>query len=182
MINLLLCKNCSYIISQANEIKYFSSNLEIISLKTIPLTVSFEKSKIISSIEPYDIYCIYMPLLCFDCGMFLGKKYVTFNQYLIENCIENSFNTKYIIKKEWPIHGNEINKKNISSEMKVKEKDENDFRCYPIQIFNSFLILPEFLESEYFLQKKHMKLFLKRIETLEYKINEFLTIIRNEKF
>jgi len=52
MLNLFLCKNCLSIISDANNIEYFSSNNEILALKKMVYTISFDNIPI-NSLDNY---------------------------------------------------------------------------------------------------------------------------------
>ena len=185
MINLLLCKKCSNIISVAKNIKYFSSTIEIISLKTLPQMISIESNaNPTSSLDSYDLYCVYSAIFCKDCNMPIGKKYLTFNQYLLDNCIDNVFFTPNILRKDCSFVKN-INETHIfqSKELLNFEVLEglNKSKCKLIPFSQSILVLSRFLDSEFVLQKKKMKAILKRIKCLEDQSNEIILLISQAK-
>lgn len=179
MISLLLCRNCLSIITDSNNIKYFSNNNETLALKTMVSTIYFEDIPI-NSLKIYDKYCVYFIINCADCKIPIGKKYLTFNQYLLNNMIEFAINTTNIITKPFKFEEFVKEKNNKNTFLKNESKNFENLRFQQVEVVDfsqCFLILTDFLDSAYALHKNRMKIILKRIKKLEALINQIVNFL-----
>lgn len=181
---LIRCKNCKNILLNNQHIKFYSIIQEIIKIDVLPTSINRNSCNKISSLEDYDKYCVYFEINCNICFLIVGKEYITFNPFLIENSIKFSIQTKYIEHKDYIIE-EKSNMKNSDTEGILNPIENIGFsKLYIIDFSSNFFIFEKFFHLYYKIHKKNMKKMLSRIQLMEEKINIlilFLAKLNNSK-
>ena len=174
-MNVLVCAQCRGIIFDGSKVICCREN--DIFLNFLPQTVFFKpESEPLFKNNGIDAYCFFYELFCRDCFLKIGKKYVTFNNYLINNEIQVSVEQTTILVKELDFSYFREKKLQISQKSTIsekKEKIENNF-ISALDVNEEIFGLPGFINSVRALQTIRMKKFLQRISLLEEIIDKTL--------
>jgi len=181
MFNLVICVKCRLILCDFSKIKFIGENTEIFALNSLPLTMFFTTNREpILSQEVLDVYCFYFELFCSGCGSQIGRKYLTFNGFLLQNSIENSLETKKIEFLDFELR---IQDYSLEKDYKIdKNKETTLFEIVKTaNLSEKIMILPDFINSARVLEQKRLKAILSRITILEGKIKELLEFLSHLK-
>ena len=174
-MNVLLCAQCRGIIFDGSKVICCQEN--DIFLKFLPHTVFFKpETEPLFKNNGIDAYCFFYELFCHDCFLKIGKKYITFNNYLINNEIQVSLDQTTILAKELDFSYFTEKKLHISKKLTIsenKEKIEKNF-IKTLDVKEDIFGLPGFINSARALQTIRMKKFLQRISLLEEIIDNIL--------
>lgn len=198
-ILLIICKNCKEVLSTNQETIFDLIQDGILLLRKFPscLDAIDQENKYISSLDEYDIYCVYSELKCVNCHICIGKKYRTKNEFLIQKSINFSINCQQVLQKEYFVEQSGKNfTKHIESQKlnnNIVKQSENNSKNIETQKFNSICLfnivnlskgiqaLPCFFDSQYKVQKKSIKRMLKRVENLENQITLIIDFLSKQK-
>ena len=127
---------------------------------------------------------VYFIINCADCRKPIGKKYLTYNQFLVNNRIEFAIITTNIIIRPFKLEEFVKERKNQIATLKKKANSVNlnVTKLEVVDFSQSFLVLNNVLNSLYAVHKNRMKKILKRIKKLEETINQMVNFLSKIKF
>ena len=180
-MNVLICAKCRGIICDCSKIVSPPENPFFLGLKFVPHTVvEKQESEPIFTQNGIDAYCFFYDLFCRDCSLQIGKKYITFNNFLLKNEIQASMEKTnvQIIELDFSYLGKKIligenTQNNEFAQNNNFAEVENKF-VKAMDVKENIFGLPGFINSERILQTTRMKRFLLRISFLEEMIDNVL--------